>query len=188
MTGASFFNRALAPKRLELIRELLPSATKIAVLDNPRNPWNPDELASLRTAAATLGQQLRFLSASNVADIDQAFVQLGQQRPDALMVGTDLLFVSQRQLVVALAARLGIPAIYSSEEYARVGGLISYGAKSTTAYRQAGIYTGRILKGAKPADLPVLLPTKFDLVLNLNTAKALGLTVAILSCCFASMK
>ena len=158
MTGASFFNRALAPKRLELIRELLPSATKIAVLDNPRNPWNPDELASLRTAAATLGQQLRFLSASNVADIDQAFVQLGQQRPDALMVGTDLLFVSQRQLVVALAARLGIPAIYSSEEYARVGGLISYGAKSTTAYRQAGIYTGPILKGAKPADLPVLLP------------------------------
>ena len=178
LTGASFFNRALAPKRLELIRELLPTAIKIVVLDNPQNPWNATELASLKTAAAALGQQLSFLSASTVAEIDQAFVQLGQQRPDALMIGTDLLFTTQRQLVVALTARHRIPTIYPSEEYARAGGLISYGAPATAAYHQAGIYVGRVLKGANPADLPIVLPTKFKLVINLKTAKALGLTVA----------
>ena len=177
MTGVSFSTRALGPKRLELIRELLPKATTIAVLQNPQNPWSPAELADLHAAAAALGQQLRFLSASTVAEIDQAFVQLGQQRPDAMQVYGDLLFTSQRDLIVALVARHGIPTIYHAEEFARAGGLISYGASTTAAYRQAGIYTGRILKGAKPADLPVLLPTKFDLVINLKTAKALGLTV-----------
>ena len=177
MTGVSFFGRALAPKRLELIRELLPKATDIAVLFNPQNPWHPGELADLQAAASALGHQLRFLSASSVAEIDQAFAQLGQQRPDALLLNTDLLFTSQRQLLVALAARHGIPAIYQHEEFTRAGGLISYGANPITAYRQAGNYTGRILKGAKPADLPVMLPTRFELVINLKTAKALGLMV-----------
>ena len=118
------------------------------------------------------------MSASTIAEIDQAFVQLGQQRPDALLLSGDPFFTSQRDLLVALAARHRIPTIYGTDEFARAGGLISYGASSTTTSRQAGVYTGRILKGAKPADLPVLLPTKFDLVINLKTAKALGLTVA----------
>ena len=166
MTGASFFSRALAPKRLELIRELLPTAIKIAVLDNPQNPWNAIELASLKTAAAALGQQLSFLPASTVAEIDQAFVQLGRERPDALLIGTDLLFTTQRQLIVALTARHGIPAIYPSEEHARAGGLISYGAPATVAYHQAGIYVGRVLKGSNPADLPIVLPNRAAMSAN----------------------
>ena len=178
LTGVSFAGRALAPKRLELIRELLPKAAAIAVLQNTQNPIRPAEMAELNTAAAALGQQLHLSSASTVAEIDQAFVHLGQQRPDALLVYGDLFFTGQRDLIVALAARHRIPTIYHAEEFTRSGGLISYGASPAAAYRQAGIYTGRILKGAKPADLPVLLPTKFDLVLNLKTAKALGLTVA----------
>ena len=178
LTGVSFAGRALAPKRLELIRELLPKTTAIAVLQNSQNPIRPAEMAELNAVAGPLGQQLRVLSASTVAEIDQAFVQLGQQRPDALMVYGDLFFTGQRDLIIALAARYRIPAIYHAEEFTRSGGLISYGASPTAAYRQAGVYTGRILKGAKPADLPVLLPTKFDLVINLKTAKTLGLTVA----------
>jgi len=177
MTGVSFSGRALGPKRLELIRELLPKATAIAVLHNLGNPLRATELADLQAAAGALGQQLRVLSAGTVAEIDQAFVQLGQQRPDALLLNGDILFTSQRDLIVALAARHGIPAIYHTEEFARAGGLSSYGASTTAAYRQAGAYTGRILKGAKPADLPVLLPTRYDLVINLKTAKALGLKV-----------
>ena len=187
VTGVSFAARALAPKRLELIRELLPKATIIAVLQNSQNPIRPSEMAELNAAAAPLGQQLRLLSASTVAEIDQAFVQLGQQRPDALLLYGDLFFTGQRDLIIALAARHRIPAIYHAEEFARSGGLISYGASPAAAYRQAGAYTGRILKGTKPADLPVLLPTKFDLALNLKTAKALGLTVPT-SCCFASTR
>ena len=177
MTGVSFSGRASQPKRLELIRELLPKATAITVLTNPRNPWSPEELAELHTAAETLGQQLRFLSASTVAEIDQAFVHLGQQRPDALVLSGDPFFTSQRDLLVALTIRHGIPTIYGTDEFVRAGGLISYGASSITASRQAGVYVGRILKGSNPADLPVLLPTKFDLVINLKTAKALGLKV-----------
>ena len=178
VTGVSFASRALAPKRLELIRELLPKATAIAVLQNSQNPIRPEEMAELNAAGAALGQQLHLLSASTVAEIDQAFVHLGQQRPDALLLYGDLFFTGQRDLIIALAARHRIPTIYHAEEFTRAGGLISYGASPAAAYRQAGIYTGRILNGAKPADLPVLLPTKFDLVLNLKTAKALKLTIA----------
>jgi ABC-type uncharacterized transport system substrate-binding protein len=178
VTGVSFAGRALAPKRLELIRELLPKATTIAVLQISQNPIRPPEMAELNAVAGPLGQQLRLLSASTVAEIDQAFVQLGQQRPDALLLYGDLFFTGQRDLIIALAARLRIPAMYHAEEFTRSGGLISYGASTTAAYRQAGNCTGRILKGAKPAELPVLLPTKFELVLNLKPAKALGLTVA----------
>jgi putative ABC transport system substrate-binding protein len=177
MTGVSFAGRALGPKRLELLRELLPQATKIAVLQNPQNPVCPAELTHYNEAAAALHQQLRFVSAITIAEIDQAFVQLGQQRPDALVINGDLLFTSQRDLIVALATRHRIPTIYHADDFARAGGLISYGASPAAATRQAGNYIGRILKGAKPDELPVLLPTKFELVINLKTAKALGLKV-----------
>jgi len=178
ITGVSFSGRASQPKRLELIRELLPTATSIAVLSNPRNPLNSGDLADLKAAAVALKQQLHFLTAGTVAEIDQAFVQLGQQRPDALLLTGDPFFTTQRDLLVALSARHRIPAIYNSDDFPRAGGLASYGANSAAALRQAGNYAGRILKGAKPTDLPVLLPTKFELVINLKTAKALGLTVA----------
>ncbi len=178
VTGVGFSTRALGPKRIELIRELLPKTKTIAVLQNQQNPIRSAELTELNAAAAALGQQLQYLSASTVAEIDRAFVQLGQQRPDALMLYGDLFFTNQRDLIIALAARHRIPTMYHSEEFTRSGGLISYGSSVTAAYRQAGAYIGRILKGAKPADLPVVLPTKFELVINLKTAKALGLTVA----------
>jgi putative tryptophan/tyrosine transport system substrate-binding protein len=177
VTGVSFSGRALGPKRIELIRELLHKATTIAVLHNPQNPLRPAELADLQTAAGALGQQLRILSAGTTDEIDQVFAQLDQQRPDALVLNGDLLFTSERKRIVALAARHAIPTIYHEHAFAREGGLISYGASTTAAYRQAGIYVGRILKGSKPADLPVMLPTTFDLVINLKTAKALGLKV-----------
>jgi putative ABC transport system substrate-binding protein len=176
-TGVSFEGRALTPKRIELIRELFPKATTVALFHNPTYPLSATELVDIRTATSALAFQLRLLPVSTVAEIDQAFVQLGQDRPDVLLLNPDLLFLSQRQLILALAARHQIPAFYPMDEFTRVGGLISYGASTVTAYRQAGNYTGRILKGAKPADLPVLLPTKFELVINLKTAKALGLKV-----------
>jgi putative tryptophan/tyrosine transport system substrate-binding protein len=177
ITGVSFFARALGVKRLELIRELLPKATTVAVLHNPGNPLRPSEQAELEAAAGALGHQIRLVSAGTIAEIEQNFVQLGHQRPDALFVAGDLFFSSQRELIVALAARYGIPAFYGIAEFTRSGGLMSYGASTVTAYRQAGIYAGRILKGEKPADLPVLLPSKYELVINLKTAKALGLKV-----------
>jgi putative ABC transport system substrate-binding protein len=176
ITGVSFSGRALTPKRFELIRELVPKATTITLLHNPQNPMRPAELAEARTAAEALGQQLRLVAAGTPAELDQAFMQLAQ-RTDALVLNGDLFFTNQRNQIVALAALHSIPTIYHAEEFARAGGLISYGASTPAAYRQAGVYTGRILKGAKPADLPVLLPTKFDLVINLKTAKALGLKV-----------
>jgi putative ABC transport system substrate-binding protein len=177
ITGVSFSGRALAPKRLELIRELLPKAAAIAVLQNPGNPLRAPEISELQAAAGVLGQQIQLLSAGTVAEIDQAFVQLGRQRPDAIVIGGDLFFSSQRELIVALAARYGIPTSYGDAGFTRSGGLMSYGASIPAAYHQAGLYTARILKGEKPADLPVLLPSKYELVINLKTAKALGLKV-----------
>ena len=152
-------------KRLELIRELLPKATAIAVLQNSENPIRPRGNGGIgcsccspwTTTAPIVGQHRSRI---------ETFVQLGQQRPDALLLYGDLFFTGQRDLIIALAARHRIPTIYHAEEFTRAGGLISYGASPAAAYRQAGIYTGRILNGAKPADLPVLLPTKFDLVLD----------------------
>jgi putative ABC transport system substrate-binding protein len=177
LTGVSFSGRALGPKRLELIRELVPKAATIAVLQNPQNPLRPVELEGLQKAAAALGQKLRLYSASTISEIDQAFVELGQSRPDALVLNGDLFFTSQRELFAALASRHRIPAIYHEDSFVKSGGLVSYGANTLAAYHQAGVYTGRILNGAKPADLPVLLPTKFEVVLNLKVAKALGLNV-----------
>ena len=177
MTGVSFSGRALGPKRIELMHELLPRATTVAVLQNAKNPLRPAELADLQAAADRFGEQLRVVSASTAHDIEQIFAQLGQTRPDALVLNGDLLFTSERNAIVELAARASLPTIYHDDLFVRAGGLISYGASTTAVYRQAGIYTGRILKGAKPADLPVMLPTEFDLVINLKTAKMLGLYV-----------
>ena len=177
MTGVSFSGRALGPKRIELMHELLPRATTVAVLQNAKNPLRPTELADLQAAADRFGEQLRVVSASTAHDIEQIFAQLGQTRPDALVLNGDLLFTSERNAIVELAARASLPTIYHDDLFVRAGGLISYGARTTAVYRQAGIYTGRILKGAKPADLPVMLPTEFDLVINLKTAKMLGLYV-----------
>ena len=177
LTGVSFSGRALGPKRFELIRVLLPSATTIAVLQNTNNPLRPAELESLQIAGGALGLKMRLYSASTIAEIDEAFVHLGEQRPDALVLNGDLFFTSQRELIVALAARYRIPTIYHEDTFVKAGGLISYGANVVDAYRQAGVYTGRILKGASPTDLPVLLPTKFDVAINLKAAKALRLDV-----------
>jgi putative ABC transport system substrate-binding protein len=179
MTGASFFSAKLGPKRLELLRELVPKAATIAALRNPKNP-RPEtttEWTELQAAAVTLKVLLRVLEAGSRAEIDQAFATLGRQPADALIVLPDLFLTSSRERIITLAAQHRLPAMYSVESFARSGGLLSYGANQGTAYRQAGIYVGRLLKGEQPADLPVLLPSKYELVLNLKAAKAIGLIV-----------
>jgi putative ABC transport system substrate-binding protein len=176
ITGVSFTNTDLVTKRLELLRELLPKATTIAVFKNPNSPSAEHQMRELQTAARSVGQQLLVLSTSNERDFEPAFTTLVRQRVGALIVGSNALFTNNQQ-VVALAARHAIPAIYDTRDGVAAGGLMSYGSSITDAYRRVGIYTGRILKGAKPADLPVEQPTKFELVINLKTAKALGLMV-----------
>ena len=175
LTGVTFFTIALGPKRLELLRELLPMAGKIAMLVNPKS-LNPDA-KEVQEAARALGQSVHVLDAATERDVDTAFRSLAQERDDALIVVSNPLFTSRREQIVTLANYQRIPAIYPLREYVASGGLVSYGASIKDAYRQSGVYAGRILKGAKPADLPVLQPTKFELVINLKTAKALGLDV-----------
>jgi putative ABC transport system substrate-binding protein len=177
VTGVSFFTIALGAKRLELLHELVPSATVFAMILNPKSPNADVQLKDAQTAAHAIGQQIRIFDASTEAEIDAAFASIAKQKFDALLVGTDPFFTSQRDRLIALAARNRIPAIYSVREYTQAGGLMSYGASLTDAYRQAGIYAGRILKGTQPTDLPVMQSTKFELVINLKTAKALGLDV-----------
>jgi putative tryptophan/tyrosine transport system substrate-binding protein len=177
ITGSTFFTGSLGAKRLELLRELVPKAATIALLVDPDNPASAADEANVQTAAHALGQQIKVLHVTTGLDIDIAFAVLARELPDALFIGSGPLFFNQRDTVVALATRYAVPAIYADREIAEAGGLISYGASRTDAYHQAGIYAGRILKGEKPADLPVVLPTKFELVINLKTAKALGLTV-----------
>ena len=177
ITGVSWFSIDLGPKRLGLLLELLPNTTIIALLVNPNNVEVGSQPGDVLQAARKLNRQLYVLNASTEKEIDTAFATLVQQRAEALVVGGDPFFNSRREQFVALAARHALPAIYPTREFAAAGGLMSYGNSVTEAYRQAGIYTGRILKGAKPADLPVMLPTKFELVVNLKTANALGLTV-----------
>ena len=165
-------------KRLELLRELVPAATRVAVLVNPANAANTETtLRDVEAAARAMGLQIQVLNASTSREIDAAFATFARERPDALFVGADPFFTSRRVQLVHLAARHAIPAIYSRREYAEVGGLMSYGANIADAYRQVGVYAGRILKGAKPADLPVVQSTKFELVINAQTARMLGLTV-----------
>jgi putative ABC transport system substrate-binding protein len=177
ITGVSTFNAVLGSKRFELLRELVPNAAVIALLVNPNFPSAESETRETQAAARTLGRNLIILNASTESEIDAAFATLVQQRAGALVVTGDPFFVSRRDRVVALATRHAVPAIYVQHEFAVAGGLISYGTSLTDAYRQAGIYTGRILNGAKVADLPVVQPTSFDLMINLKTAKALGLTI-----------
>ncbi len=176
-TGVYIFQQVLEGKRLGLLHELVPAAALIAVLLNPTNANFQTQLRGVQDAARALGQQVSILSASTERDIDVAFATVTESRAGALLVGSDPFFNSERDQVIALAARHAIPAIYEGREFATAGGLASYGTSLADAYRQAGIYTGRILRGDKPADLPVAQPAKFEFVINLKTAKALGLDV-----------
>jgi putative ABC transport system substrate-binding protein len=177
ITGMSAFNLALAGKRLELLKELIPTATVIGYLVNPTSPTGEPEATDARTAARALGIDLHVLNASTEHDLDVAFASLVRLRVGALVVAGEPYFDSQRDRLVALSARHAVPASYAWREYVTAGGLMSYGTSLTDSYRQAGIYVGRILKDEKPADLPVMQPTKFELIVNLKTAKTLGLEV-----------
>jgi putative ABC transport system substrate-binding protein len=177
VTGAAFFSVLLGAKRLGLLHELVPAASTFAVLVNPTNPSAESLTRDLQAAGHTLGKQILVLSASTEREIDGQFATLDQQRASALIVAPDAFLDSQRDNIVQLVARRTIPAIYERREAAMAGGLMSYGADVADAFHQAGVYTGRILKGEKPADLPVMQPTKLEFVINLNTAKLLGLTI-----------
>jgi putative ABC transport system substrate-binding protein len=177
VTGATFFSGPLAAKRLGLLRELLPKIELLAFLVNPDYPDIESQVKDVETAAGALGQRVLILKAKTIAEIDAAFASLSQQQATALMVSGDPFFDANRGHIIALAARQALPAIYHWSEFVTAGGLMSYGASIGDAYRQVGIYSGRILDGEKPADLPVVQPTKFDMALNLKTTKALGLTV-----------
>jgi putative ABC transport system substrate-binding protein len=176
VTGVSPLSSSLGSKRLELLHSLVPKATVIGVLVNP-NYHADAQVRDVQTAADMIALQVKVLPATSVEEIDKAFTTASQQAVAALFVAADPYLDSHRDQIIALAARAAIPTMYYTRAYAVDGGLISYGANIADAYRQAGIYTGKILKGATPADLPVLQPTKFELVINLKTAKALGLTV-----------
>jgi putative tryptophan/tyrosine transport system substrate-binding protein len=178
ITGVASLAVELGPKQLELLHELVPAATTIALLVNPTTPTNAETLTrELRTAARTFGLQLHVLNASTKRDFDTAFAALERLRAGALMIGTDPFFNSQSQQLAALAARHAVPTIYPFHEYAQAGGLMSYGTSFTAPYHQVGIYAGRILKGERPADLPVQQMTKIELIINLKTAKVLGLNI-----------
>jgi putative tryptophan/tyrosine transport system substrate-binding protein len=178
LTGIGFFTTELAAKRLELLRELLPTAARVAVLVNPASAATTEAtLRGVEPAARTTGLQIQVFNANTSLEIDAAFESMGRERPDALFVATTP-FLNVRGVQLAqLAAFHRLPAIYGLREYAEAGGLISYGTNIADAFRQAGVYTGRILKGAKPSDLPVVQSTKFELVINAGTARMLGLTV-----------
>jgi putative ABC transport system substrate-binding protein len=168
----------VAPKRLEWAHELVPAATSIAVLVNPTNPNTETELRGLQSAARALALQLHILHASTERDLDTVFATLPQLRAGALVIsGTDTFLISRSKQLAAMTLRHAVPAIFQFREFAAAGGLMSYGGNVTDSYRQAGIYAGRILKGEKPADLPVQQSTKVELIINLKTAKALGLSV-----------
>jgi putative tryptophan/tyrosine transport system substrate-binding protein len=178
LTGVSNLNVELGSKQLELLHELVPTATIVALLVNPTNRKLTETTTSdAQAAARTLGLQLHVVTASSQGEIDTAFVTLVQQGARGLVVSADALFVSRCEQIVAAAARHAVPTMYSIREAAAAGGLVSYATSITEGYRQVGVYTGRILKGEKPAELPVLQPTKVELVINLKTARALGLTL-----------
>jgi putative ABC transport system substrate-binding protein len=177
LTGITLMFAELVPKRLELLSELVPHGTVVAMLVNPSNLQTEGVMRDAQEAARAKGMQLHSLKASTEGEIDAAFATLVQLGAGGLVLGPDPFFYSRREQLVALAARHAVPAIYFERAFATAGGLISYAPSVTVAYRQVGIYAGKILKGAKPADLPVQQPTTFELVVNLGTAKALGLTV-----------
>jgi ABC-type uncharacterized transport system substrate-binding protein len=179
VTGINFFNYEVVAKRLELLRELVPGATRVALLVNPTNATVTESiLRDMKAAAArSVGLQVQVLNASTSGEINSAFATLVRERPDALFVAPDVFFASRRVHIAALAARHAVPATYAQREYVEAGGLMSYGTNLTEAFRQVGVYTGRILNGTKPADLPVVQASKFELVINAEIAQMLGLKV-----------
>jgi len=177
VTGLTAMNSELAPKQLGLLHEFIPGAALLAVLVQAPSAYTASVLTHVRAAASPLGWQIEGLHASTIGDIDTAFASLVQKRAAALLVTPEVLFFNSVAQLVTLAARHGVPTIYWTRDFTEAGGLMSYGADVTDQLRQAGIYTGRILKGEKPADLPVLRATKFEFVINLKTAKALGLDI-----------
>jgi len=179
LTGVSLFGARLGAKRLALLHELVPAAATIAILLNPKNPDSEDEAKDVQEAARTLGVQILVLNAGTENEIDAAFTKLVEQRVGALMLGADTFFTSQHTRLATLSTYLRIPTADTVREFADAGGLVSCGASLAGVYRQAGVYAGRILKGDKPSDLPVQLPTAFELVINLKTAKTLGLEVPV---------
>jgi putative ABC transport system substrate-binding protein len=179
VTGVGMLGVELEVKRLELLRELVPAAALIAMLVNPDNPQAEIQSGEVQAAARAIGQQILILSASTERELDTVFATLVQKRTSAFLIGADTFFTSQPAQLVALTARHAIPAIYPWRDHVEQGGLMSYSANLTDSYRQTGVYVGRILNGAKPADLPVTQPTKFGLIINLRTAKALGLDIPL---------
>jgi putative ABC transport system substrate-binding protein len=177
LTGVNFYLGELTAKRLELLRELVPGAARVAALVNPANIAIETTLRDVQSAGRGIGLQIQVLNASTTREIEGAFETLARERPDALLVGPDAFFVDRRIQLVNLSSRHAIPTAYGDRDFAEAGGLMSYGASVTNAYRQVGAYVGRILKGAKPTDLPVVQASKFELVINHPTARMLGLTV-----------
>jgi putative tryptophan/tyrosine transport system substrate-binding protein len=178
LTGINFFNAELTAKRLRLLHDFLPKAVRVAVLLNPANVSSTEsQLRIVQEAAPTIGLQIQILNATTIGEIDAAFATLERERPDALFVAGDAFFVSRAVQFATLTARGRIPATYSLRDYVAVGGLMSYGTDFTEAFRHVGIYTGKILKGARPVDLPVMQSTKFEFVINMQTARALGIEV-----------
>jgi putative ABC transport system substrate-binding protein len=177
LTGVAMLANTLAPKQLQLLRELAPKVTLVAFLSNPKNPNTKSETRNVQAAAGTTGQQILILSASNDSDLDSAFSVLVQQKAEALLVQSDPLFNARADKIVALATRYAIPAMHQSRDFPAAGGLMSYGTDLADGYRLVGVYTGKILQGMKPTDLPVQQLVKVQFVINLRTAKALGLNV-----------
>jgi ABC-type uncharacterized transport system substrate-binding protein len=177
VTGVTFYNSELGPKRVELLRELLPKATRVGMLVNPENPSSEDDTKEVESAARVVGFEIVIANASNEQGLDNAFATFAQRSLDAVYIRNDALLQARQGQIIALAARYALPTMFTGRPQIIRGGLIGYGGSTIDMYRRAGTYVGRILRGAKPADLPVLQPTKFDLVINLKTARALGLEV-----------
>jgi putative ABC transport system substrate-binding protein len=176
-TGVSMFLSEMEAKRLALLHELVPTATMIGVIVNPSSPSIDTQLREINSAARALGRQIQIVNATNERELDAAFASLAQSKAGALLIASNAYFTSRRDQIVALAAQRAIPAIYDQREFPMAGGLVSYGTNLSDSYRLMGVYTGKILKGEKPTDLPVQQSTKFELVINLKTAKALGLDI-----------
>jgi putative ABC transport system substrate-binding protein len=177
VTGATFFNNALGPKRLQVLRDVASKATTIAMLVNPGNPNSEFDANEIGSAARSLGLRILRVNAGSEREFDQAFAVMAEQGIGALIVNADAFFYARRDQLIELAMRLAVPAIYELREFATAGGLMSYGASMAEAYRKAGVYAGRILRGEAPADLPIQQATRFELVINLRTAKALGVEI-----------